>query len=79
MECADDNGQINKEEPYVTGKAVSSADSVFEIRDLLRLALHRMHSGQNESDPGDASGKNVPEGAQDGAAAGSPEKDHDEQ
>ena len=64
---------------YVTGKAVSSADSVFEIRDLLRLALHRMHSGQNESDPGDASGKNEPEGAQDGAAAGSPEKDHDEQ
>ncbi len=31
---------------YVCGKAVSSADSVFEIRDLLRLAMQRMHSGQ---------------------------------
>ena len=31
---------------YICGKAVSSTDSVFEIRDLLRLAMQRMYSGQ---------------------------------
>ncbi len=31
---------------YVCGKAVSNADSVFEIRDLLRLAMQRMHTGE---------------------------------
>ena len=30
----------------VCEKAVSGTDSVFEIRDLLRLAMQRMHSGQ---------------------------------
>ena len=34
---------------YILGKAVSSTDHVFEIRDLLRLALHRMHSEQGDS------------------------------
>ena len=33
---------------YVLGKAVSSTDRVFEIRDLLRLALHRMHAEQGD-------------------------------
>lgn len=49
---------------YICGKAVSSTDHIFEIRDLLRLALQRMHSGQNDSDSEEASGKNVPEDAQ---------------
>ena len=31
---------------FTCGKAVSSADSIFEIRDLLRLAIQRMHAGQ---------------------------------
>jgi diguanylate cyclase (GGDEF)-like protein len=31
---------------YTCGKAVSSTDNTFEIRDLLRLALQRMNSGQ---------------------------------
>jgi len=32
---------------YIFGKAVSNSDDVFEIRDLLRLAMQRMHSGQS--------------------------------
>ncbi|MBQ6679870.1 MAG: GGDEF domain-containing protein, partial [Lachnospiraceae bacterium] len=31
---------------YVSGKAVSNADGVFEIRELLRLAMQRMHTGE---------------------------------
>ena len=62
---------------YVFGKAVSSTDGVFEIRELLRLALHRMHSGQNASASEDA--LNTPENAQNPAKTGSTEKDHDEQ
>lgn len=34
---------------YTCGKAVSSSDNVFEIRDLLRLALQRMYSGSSSS------------------------------
>jgi GGDEF domain-containing protein len=34
---------------YTCGSAVSSADSVFEIRDLLRLAMQRMHAAQPSS------------------------------
>ena len=49
---------------YICGKAVSSTDHIFEIRDLLRLALQRMHSGQNAPVSEDAFGKNVPEDAQ---------------
>ena len=30
---------------YICGKAVSGEDGIFEIRDLLRLAVRRMHSG----------------------------------
>ena len=36
---------------YSCGGAVSSSDGVFEIRDLLRLALKRMHSVQTASGP----------------------------
>ena len=46
---------------YISGKAVSSEDHIFEIRDLLRLALQRMHSEQNEAESEDVSGKNAPE------------------
>ena len=53
---------------YVCGKAVSSADSVFDIRGLLRLALQRMHSGQITSDSESASGENGAEDAQGGRA-----------
>ena len=34
---------------YSCGGAVSSSDGLFEIRDLLRLALKRMHSVQTAS------------------------------
>ena len=64
---------------YIFGKAVSSADHVFEIRDLLRLAMQRMHSGQTASVSGDAFGENEPEDAQNRAKTGSTEKDNDEQ
>ncbi len=42
-------GRYNKANPQyairlVCGKAVSGADGVFEIRNLLRLAVHRLHS-----------------------------------
>ncbi len=42
---------------YVCGKAVTSADRLFEIRDLLRLAMQRMHSGQNGPGAEDAGEK----------------------
>ena len=42
---------------YACGKAVSSADGVFEIRDLLRLAMQRMREGQILSDPEHKSGE----------------------
>ena len=34
---------------FTCGKAVSSADGIFEIRDLLRLAIQRMRAGQISS------------------------------
>ena len=34
---------------YTYGRAVSSVDSVFEIRELLRLAMQRMRSGKTSS------------------------------
>ncbi len=64
---------------YVFGKAVSSADSAFEIRELLRLAMQRMHSGQTFSDPEDVSGENASDDAQNRAGTETTEKDHDEQ
>ena len=48
---------------YTCGKAVSSPDSIFEIRDLLRLALQRMNSGQYSSVPESISEKNGSENA----------------
>lgn len=49
---------------YTCGRAVSSADSVFEIRDLLRLAMQRMHSGQISSDPDPVPGESGAEDVQ---------------
>ena len=51
----------------VCGRAVSSEDGVFEIRDLLRLAMQRMRAGQILSDPEPASGGEGAEDAQNGA------------
>ncbi len=59
---------------YTCGKAVSSADNVFEIRDLLRLALQRMHAGQIS---GYAFGENGAENPQDCAGATITENDSD--
>ena len=41
---------------YTCGKAVSSADSVFEIRQLLRLAMQRMETAQVSAVPEENSG-----------------------
>ena len=46
---------------YTCGKAVSSSDSVFEIRDLLRLALQRMYAAQAVPASGRVSDKNEAE------------------
>ena len=43
---------------YSCGKAVSSSDNVFEIRELLRLAIQRMYSEQSSSDSEVASAEN---------------------
>ena len=43
---------------YSCGKAVSSSDNVFEIRELLRLAIQRMYSEQSSSGPESVSGEN---------------------
>ena len=53
---------------YICGRAVSSEDSVFEIRDLLRLAMQRMYSGQNTSGSEPASGEIGSENVQDDRA-----------
>ena len=60
---------------YITGKAVSSADRIFEIRDLLRLALHRMHSAQTDPETENTSAAEET----DRAGTGSAEKNHDKQ
>ena len=49
---------------FTCGKAVSSADGVYEIRDLLRLAIQRMHAGQASPVSGCISGENAAEDAQ---------------
>ena len=64
---------------FTCGKAVSSADSVFEIRDLLRLAIQRMHTGQTFPVSGNISGDDIAECAQDGAGADSTEKHSEKQ
>ena len=53
---------------YTCGKAVSSSDGVFEIRELLRLALKRMHSGQISFASEYVSGENGAEDVQDNQA-----------
>ena len=53
---------------YISGNAVSSSDNVFEIRDLLRLALQRMYSGQIPSGSEGISGENGAEDVQSGRA-----------
>ena len=64
---------------YISGKAVSSEDHIFEIRDLLRLALQRMHSEQNEAEPEEVSGKNAPEKTRNRTKPVSAEKKNDAQ
>ena len=64
---------------YISGKAVSSEDHIFEIRDLLRLALQRMHSEQNEAESEDVSGKNAPEKTRNRTRPVSTEKKNDAQ
>ncbi len=61
---------------YAFGKAVSSADGAFEIRDLLRLAMQRMHSGQPAPVSGDAGCAR--EDAENRPEAGIADRDHDE-
>ena len=64
---------------YSCGKAVSSTDGVFEIRDLLRLAMQRMQSGQVSFVSADVSEANGTEDAQDRTETKITEKDSDEQ
>ena len=64
---------------YISGKAVSSEDHIFEIRDLLRLALQSMHSEQNEAESEDISGKNAPEKTRNRTKPVSAEKKNDAQ
>ena len=64
---------------YTYGKAVSSADSVFEIRELLRLAIQRMHTGQTPPVSGYISGENTAEDAQGSAEKENTEKHSDKQ
>lgn len=63
---------------YICGKAVSSSDSIFEIRELLRLALQRMYAGQAASVSERVSAENGAEDGQAGRAEGKiTEKDSD--
>ena len=64
---------------FTCGKAVSSADGVFEIRDLLRLAMQRMHAGQMPAVSEAVSGVNEGEAAQDCAGTESTEKHSEKQ
>ena len=64
---------------YTCGKAVSSSDRVFEIRELLRLAIQRMHAGQASPGSGDISGENAAEDAQNCAGEESTERYSDKQ
>ena len=64
---------------YTCGKAVSSSDSVYELRDLLRLAMQRMHSGQASSLSGRVSWENEAEDVQGRTEIRIAEKDSDRQ
>ena len=48
---------------YVCGKAATSTDHLFEIRDLLRLAMQRMHASQDVPVAEEVSGENESEEA----------------
>ena len=50
---------------FKCGTAVSNADSIFEIRNLLRLAIQRMHAGQTAPVSADASAGNAAADVQD--------------
>ena len=62
---------------YTFGKAVSSPDNVFEIRQLLRLAMQRMDAERRASAPNDGSVKNVEAGRQDHAKLQNTETNRD--
>ena len=62
---------------YICGKAVSGADGVFEIRDLLRLAVRRMHSGQTPAVSETVSGDRAAEEARDRGMTEIAEEDSD--
>ena len=64
---------------YTCGKAVSSLDNVFEIRQLLRLAMQRMDSTQRSPVPKDFSDTNGAAGEQDHAETKDAETDGDKQ
>ena len=64
---------------YTCGKAVSNEDNVFEIRDLLRLAMQRMHAGQPFPVSEHASVGNEAEDTQGCAETRITEKDNDTQ
>jgi GGDEF domain-containing protein len=64
---------------YVCGKAVSSADGVFEIRDLLRLAVQRMHPETPSPIPEGSSDEAEAEDVQVPADTEVTEKNSDEQ
>ena len=44
---------------FTSGKAVSSADSIFEIRDLLRVAIRRMQTEKTPTGSGAVSSENT--------------------
>ena len=76
--------KYNKQNPelrirYTCGKAVSGADGVFEIRDLLRLAIRRMHSGQPAPVAASSAGESAAEDAQDRAEIRIAEENSDRQ
>ena len=60
---------------FTCGRAVSSAEGIFEIRSLLRLAIQRMHAGK----PAAVSSENAGENRQAGADTESTVKQSDEQ
>ena len=59
---------------FTCGKAVSSSDNLFQIRDLLRLAIQRMHAAKTSSVSGQISRQNAAEDVQDCAETEHTEK-----
>ena len=62
---------------YTYGKAVSSPDSVFEVRQLLRLAMQRMDSGLRYPVSKDRSAESAKADPQDSAERKMTETGHD--